>query len=112
MADFAFYTQQYLGSEVPEKAFDSVAAQAKAVLSRYQRIYRVAECTPAEEDMAICAMAETIYAWGKCRGGISAATVGGVSVRYDQAVEADKRLSRELYRKASIYLDIYRGVEA
>lgn len=112
MADFAFYTQQYLGSEVPEKAFESAAAQAKAVLSRFRRIYRVAECTPAEEDMAICAMAETLYAWGRCKAGISAATVGGVSVRYDQTEEADRRLARELYRKASIYLDIYRGVEA
>ena len=44
--------------------------------------------------------------------GFSAATVGGVSVRYDQTEEADRRLARELYRKASIYLDIYRGVEA
>lgn len=110
MADFTFYTQEYLGTQIPQKAFDGVIRQAGAVLNRLRRIYRVADCTPAEENMALCAMAESIYAWEKCRGGISGASVGSVSVSYDRAEDREKALSRELYRKAAIYLDIYRGV--
>ena len=111
MVSYEFYTGTYLGSLIPEKAFTSLAQRAGEALEGLQRRYRVNSWGEEIVAMAICAMAETIYAWGKRRGGISAATVGGVSVRYDQAVEVDKRLSRELYRKASIYLDIYRGVE-
>ena len=107
MADFAFYTQVYLGSEVPEKAFDSAAAQAKAVLSRFRRIYRVKPCTQVEENMAICAMAETLYAFNKCKAGLSAATVGSVSVRYDHGEGTDKSLSQQLYRINRIAIRLF-----
>ena len=56
--------------------------------------------------MAICAMAEVL--WAGRNQNMSAATVGSVSVRYDTDKSA---LQRELYEQASIYLDIYRGVE-
>ena len=55
--------------------------------------------------MAICAMAESL--WQNRNKGITSANIGSVSVRY----ETDRNiLRRELYDKASIYLDIYRGV--
>jgi len=112
MADFAFYTDIYLGSAIPEKAFPGTVLQAWAVLERFQRIYRVE--VPGEDSlkMAICAMAESLYAASKRRGGVTAATAGEVSVRYETGSQADRQLQRELYEKASIYLDIYRGVGA
>ena len=112
MADYAFYTDVYLGSAIPEKAFPGMALRAKEVLERFQRIYRVN--IPGEDSykMAICAMAESIYAASKRRGGVTAASVGEVSVRYEGAETSGKSLQRELYEKASIYLDIWRGVGA
>lgn len=112
MADYAFYTDVYFGSAIPEKAFTGMAARAREILSRFQRIYRVEVLGEDSLKMAICAMAESLYAHSKRRGGVTAATVGEASVRYENGERADKQLSRELYEKASIYLDISRGVEA
>ena len=112
MADFAFYTDAYLGNAIPEKAFPGMAQQAKAILARFQRMYRVE--VPGEDslNMAVCAMAEVLFAASKRRGGVTAASCGEVSVRYAEGGLADRQLQRELYEKASIYLDIYRGVGA
>ena len=107
MVSFAFYTDSYLGSSLPEKAFDSLAARAQEVLRRFERIYRV-EGDAVSRDMAVCAMAETLADFDRRRGGITAETVGSVQRRYDDCPE--KSLSRALYNKAAIYLDICRGV--
>ena len=111
MADYAFYTDVYLGSAIPEKAFTGMALRAREALDRLKRIYRVE--IPGEDSlkMAVCAMAEALYAHGKRRGGVTAAAVGETSVRYENSNQADKQLRRELYDQASIYLDISRGVE-
>ena len=111
MADFAFYRDVYIGDLIPEKAFSGMTLQAKAYLQRLQRIYRVT--APGEESlkMAVCAVAEALYAHSKRRGGVTAATVGQVSVRYEGSDRADSLLQRELYERASIYLEISRGVE-
>ena len=110
MADFTFYTDVYLGNRIPEKAFPGMAQRAREVLTHFQRIYRVT--VPGEDSlrMAICAMAETLYANEKRRGGVTAASVGEVSVHYDSSERAEQQLRRELYEKASIYLEISRGV--
>ena len=110
MADFGFYKDVFLGELIPEKAFTSLAQRARDVLQGYERVYRVH--IPGEDSyrMAICAMAETLYAYAKCRAGMTAATVGQVSVRYEGGDNAQRNLQRELYQKASIYLDITRGV--
>ena len=112
MADFAFYKDVYFGSLIPERAFYGLALQAKAVLEYFRRIYQVE--VPGEDSlkMAVCAMAEVLHAYGKHRGGVVAASAGEVSVRYAQNGHTDRQLQRELYEKASIYLDIYRGVGA
>ena len=62
MADYAFYTDVYLGSAIPEKAFPGMALRAREVLNRFQRSYQVT--VPGEDSlkMAICAMAESLYA--------------------------------------------------
>ena len=104
MVNFEFYANDYLGSAIPEKAFSGVAAQAQRWLDKFKRFYRVESTGIDAERMAVCAMAETLW---QRRSGVSAADIGSVSVRY----AAQKRpLQRELYEKASIYLDIFRGV--
>lgn len=109
MADYEFYVNCYLGSAIPQKAFPTAAAQAAAALDRICRIYTVAEHGEQTRKLAICAMAEAIYASSRRKAGVTAASVGNMSVRYENGEHADKSLQRELYRQASIYLDIYRG---
>ena len=112
MADFAFYTDVYLGSLIPEKAFSGMALRARETLERFQRIYQVT--VPGEDSykMAICAMAEAIFSASRRRSGMTAASVGEVSVRYESGESVGRALQRELYERASIYLDICRGVTA
>lgn len=105
MVDYDFYVNHYLGSAIPEKAFSGMAAQAAQVLGRLKQTYRVESSGQEAEAMAVCAMAETL--WQNRNRGLSAANIGSVSVRYETDRNA---LRRELYDKARIYLDIYRGV--
>lgn len=105
MVKYEFYVNQYLGSAIPEKAFSGMAAQAERVLTRFKQVYRVESSGKEAESMAICAMAESL--WQNRNRGLSSANVGSVSVRYETDRNA---LRRELYDKACIYLDIYRGV--
>ena len=112
MVDYDFYADVYLGSLIPEKAFPEMAMRAGEHLARIQRNYRVTAAGSDSLHMAICAMAETLYAHAKRRGGVAAASAGEVSVRYETGESAGKSLKRELYEKASIYLEISRGVGA
>lgn len=112
MADFAYYTDSYLGTVIPEKAFPGMAKRAEEALQRLQRIYRVTVPGEDSRNLAICAMAEVLYAASKRRSGVTAASVGEVSVHYGNSESSDKALQRELYEKASIYLEISRGVGA
>ena len=109
MADFAFYKDVFLGERIPQKHFASLARRAGDVLQSYEKVYRVN--VPGEDSyrMAICAMAETLYAYSKRQAGVTAASVGEVSVRYEGGNDT-AALQRELYRNASTYLDITRGV--
>ena len=112
MVAYEFYTDIYLGSLIPEKAFPEMALRAGEYLARFQRNYRVDVFGTDSLKMAICAMAETLYAHAKRRGGVVAAAAGEVSVRYESGESGRKSLQRELYEKASIYLEISRGVDA
>ena len=103
MIDYDFYVNSYMGAMIPEKAFAGAAVRAAQALNRIKRQYQVRSCDPVSEKMALCAMAEELYAKG--RPGISSATVGSVSVRYC----SDSGSQRRLLEKARIYLDIYRG---
>ena len=105
MANYEFYVNQYLGSFIPAKAFSGMAAQAARVLNRLKQTYRVESSGAEAESMAICAMAESL--WQHRNKGLSSANMGSVSVRYETDRNA---LRRDLYEKACIYLDIYRGV--
>lgn len=102
MIDYDFYVNSYLGSAIPEKAFSAVAARAADALLGFTRQYQVSCKDGVSEKMALCAMADAIYQHK--RDGLTSATVGGVSVRYENG-----ELNRKLLRQARIYLDIYRG---
>ena len=102
MVSYDFYSNTYLGSAVPEQAFPGAAARAGEVLQQLCRLCRV-EGGEEAKAMAVCAMAEVIYAQSG-RENVISSSVGQVSVRY-----ADRDLKDQLYRKAGIYLDIYRG---
>ena len=111
MADFAYYKDTYLGTAIPEKTFPQMAKRAEEALQRMQRLYLVKASGADSRNMAICAMAEAAYAASKRRSGVTSASVGEVSVHYGNTESADKALQRQLYEKASIYLEISRGVE-
>ena len=105
MIDYDFYVNSYLGSAIPEKSFSGVAARAADALHDIRRRYQVICADEVSEKMALCALAETLYSHRGRKAGVSAATVGGVSVRY----ENESSLYGQLLRQARIYLDIYRG---
>lgn len=109
MVDYEFYVNYYLGSMIPQKSFAGCAARAKEALNHFKSCYQVVSSGPEAEKLAVCAMAEAIYAAKRNRGNVASATVGSVSVRYEDSASAGKALWRELYERASIYLDIYRG---
>lgn len=106
MVDYQFYRDAYLGSSIGEKAFPEVAKRAWEYLEVLKNRFRVVSSGEESEKLAVCAMAEAIHKAEK-RGAVSSATVGSVSVHYGGT---GKNLNRELLRRASIYLDIYRGV--
>ncbi len=104
MVDYDFYVHTYLGSAVPEKAFDRLAARAREVLASFERDFRVTGGTDARS-FALCAMTEVLYA-GHHRGELRSATVNGVQISYDDRKPMEKRL----FNAAKTYLEIYRGV--
>lgn len=106
MIDYDFYVNTYLGSTIPETAFYACAIRAAEALQRIRRRYQVVGADEMSEKMALCAMAETICSHHSKKAGVSSATVGGVSVRYEKTGS----LQHQLLEKARIYLDIYRGV--
>ena len=102
--DYAFYVDTYLGSVVPEKAFDRLAARAQEQLAAFQRDFKVTGGEDARR-FALCAMAEVLYA-GLHRGEVRSANIGGVQVSY----ENKKPLQKRLLNAAGTYLEIYRGI--
>lgn len=107
MPDYDFYVNHYYGMDIPEKAFSGMVNRAMGVLRRFRSIYRVADTSEAEEKMALCAMAETLYRYAR-RGLLKSSRTGSVSVAYEER----KALAAALYESAGIYLDIHRGVGA
>ena len=103
MINYQFYTDEFLGETIPEKAFPAMLARAEETLSRFERDFTVTG-EAVSRAMALCAMAEAVHEY-EGRRGIREQTVGSVRVRYDEG----RSLQRCLYEKAATYLDIYRG---
>lgn len=111
MADYTFYTSTFMGGSIPESDFPRLAARATEQLNRYKRIYTVTAPDENSEDMAICAMADALYYFEIAANEPQSASVGSVSSSRGTAVDiSPKAQSKELYRCATLYLDIYRGV--
>lgn len=118
MTGYDFYTGAYHGSAIFAEEWPAYEGQAAAHLARYQRIYTVTAPGPDSEAMAVCAMAEALYGFDLLASGeggpVQSASIGSVSTSYGGSAAQSLDLSprgqeRELYRCASLYLDIYRG---
>lgn len=111
MADYAFYTDTYLGNSIPERDFPRLSARATEQLNRYKRIYTVNVPEEHSEDRAVCAMADALYYFETVQNTPQSASIGSVSSSQGTAVDiSPKAQSKELYRCAAMYLDISRGV--
>ena len=118
MVDYEFYQADYHGGAISEAEWSEYEARAAAQLSRYKRTYTVTAPDEKAESRAVCAMAEAFYGFdliaNGAGGAVQSASIGSVSVGYGsagaQALDmTPKGQSRELYRCACLYLDIYRG---
>lgn len=118
MVTYDIYANTYRGSSIPETDWPLFEARAAEQLARYKRIYTVTAPDEHAEAMAICAMADALAYFAAAQNGaggaVASASIGSVSVSYAGAASAvdltPKGQSRELYRCASQYLEIYRGV--
>lgn len=122
MVDYQFYVNYFRGGSISQEEFSAYAHSAADRLAYYKRIYTVAapsvpEGAPDPESMAICAMAEALHSFELIANGeggpVQSASIGSVSISYGNSATVDispKAQAKELYRCASLYLDIYRGV--
>ena len=121
MVSYEFYKFTYRGGSLSVEDWPRYAARAADQLARYKRIYTVTapEGKADAENMAVCAMAEALYSFDLIANGeggpVQSASIGSVSTSYGSAggsaIDASpKGQAKELYRCASLYLDIYRGV--
>lgn len=115
MVNYELYVNDYLGFSIPEREFHFFAARAKEQLDHYKRVYTVEAPSAKAEELAVCAMADVLYAIVAAQNGtgaVSSASIGSVSVSYGGPASLDlsrKGQARELYEAACRYLDIYRG---
>lgn len=119
MPDFLYYQTTYMGTIQSEEEFLRCAARARDQLARYRRIYTVTAPDEDAEKMAICAMADAAAWYEEARDGtggpVASVSVGSVSETYSGGAAGSLDFSqaaqdREMYRRACLYLDIYRGV--
>lgn len=121
MPQYEFYLNAFSGRAISDSDWPAYECKAAAQLARYKRIYTVTapEDSSDAEDMAICAMAEAMYGFDLVANGeggaIQSTSIGSVSTSYGSAGAqmvdlSPKGQAKELYRLASLYLDIYRGV--
>lgn len=120
MVSFEFYMSRYHGGSIHSQEWHTFEKRAADQLARYKRIYTVTAPDEEAEAMAICAMADALAYFTAAQNGtggpVSSVSIGSVSVSYASASGNSVNLSqkgqaRELFRCASLYLDIYRGVE-
>lgn len=114
---YEFYSRIYCGSALSEQDFLEYWNRAMDKLACYLRTYQV-QCSEELFKMASCAMAEVLAYYDDARngqGGMRYASVGTVSVSgkgiYSQVDVSPEAEERALYRAASTYLTIYRGLD-
>lgn len=107
MVSYDFYQNTYLGSAIAQGVWKSWEARARQRLEALEHKYTLIPYGPDSRDMAVCAIAETLYEFRK-KWFVAKETVGGVSVSYEADTEA--LLNRKLLQDARGYLQVYRGV--
>lgn len=110
--DYAFYTDEYHGSGIPEDEFSAFAARAEEKLAQYKRVWQVSG-TQRDEALALCAMADALSYFDRAaNGGIAqSVSVGSVSTSFAAPQELTPAAREaELLRCARTYLSIYKGV--
>lgn len=110
MTSYEFYTTSYHGDSIPAEHWDAYAERATAQLKRYKRIYTVTAPGADSEDKAICAMADALYFYDEVGSGYASSSIGSVSTSVGNVDLSPKAQSKEVYKSACLYLDIYRGV--
>lgn len=121
MVTYDFYLNAYHGGSVSADDWTAFEARASDQLSRYKRIYTVTapDDDPDAESKAICAMADALHNFDLIANGeggaVQSASIGSVSSSFGSSGAAavdvsPKGQSKELFRCACLYLDIYRGV--
>lgn len=119
--DYEFYRSRYNGGSIPYDNWQEYSTRAEAILYRYKRIYTVTvpDYEPEAEKLAVCAMAEALHSFDLIANGeggpVQSASIGSVSTSFgasgaDAVDVSPAGQAKELYRCASLYLDIYRGV--
>lgn len=108
MADYEFYTKTYMGDSIPSAEFPRLAQRAGEQLARYERIYRV-EGDQGDKDRAVCAMADALYYFETVASTPQSSSIGSVSSSQGTVDVSPRAQSAELYRCASLHLDICRG---
>lgn len=111
--DYAFYQNVYQGDSLPAAQFERLAARAGDALGRMERVY-VVKGGPEDRQKAVCAMADALYFFEQAD---AARLAGSVKVGQTSASHTNASLpdtspaaqSRELYRCAGLYLEIFRG---
>lgn len=117
--EYEFYRSRYNGGSIPDDKWADYETRARAQLNRYKRIYTVTvpQDEPDAEKLAVCAMADALRNFDLIANGeggtVQSASIGSVSTSFGGADAVDVSpagQAKELYRCASLYLDIYRGV--
>ena len=119
--DYEFYKCRYNGGSIPYDNWAEYSTRAEGILYRYKRIYTVTvpQEEPDAEKLAVCAMAEALHSFDLIANGeggpVQSASIGSVSTSFgassaDAVDMSPSGQAKELYRCASMYLDIYRGV--
>ena len=119
--DYEFYRSRYNGGSIPYDNWQEYSTRAEAILYRYKRIYTVTvpQEEPDGEKLAVCAMAEALHSFDLIANGeggpVQSASIGSVSTSFgasgaDAVDVSPAGQAKEMYRCASLYLDIYRGV--
>ena len=107
-ADYAFYTDKYLGRIIPnENDFAYYALRASEIIDS-KTFGRINEITPAVQ-LACCAAADELYsdasAKAKAAGGVSSESVDGYSVSYRAYnTEAEKAAGKRVNAAIKRYL--------
>lgn len=108
--DYSFYVNNYGGDSITADEFDRIALRVQAVLDKYKRIWTVKEPTEDAEEMALCAMADAFYFYEAKQNEYQSSSIGSVSSSKGGMDISTQAQDREMYKCASLYLDIYKGV--